>query len=176
MIIEHESKDIKILRYGTLALALTSVYGGKHYEDRRHDIVQGLMTSEFWAHNPNYEMLHAPLAWAYECELEYTRSFALISFERECGIGEFCCELLSKNYVPAGTNETVAFLRELKKRRIAFGSILHLGTRFLDEQFREQLLVTREDGRPDFHLSCGMKLKPCYQIVIAKIEKKTYAK
>ena len=171
MRIEHEIKDVKVVRYGSIADALSPLYGKGSYEKQRTDIVGSLMSGELHVVHPHIRALHERLSRVHEGEPTYRRTCALVTLEREWKVREFYDALADREYYPAGVSEGVSYLLLLKSHKAITGSVAHLGTRILDEQFREQRLLTKEDGNVELIPVYGeTKLKPYYRVVVVKKE------
>ncbi|MFZ2983954.1 MAG: hypothetical protein WA053_02615, partial [Minisyncoccia bacterium] len=94
---------------------------------------------------------------------------ALASLDTEVGVREFYEELDRKGYFPESLSEGSAYLALLLAGGVKIGAVLHLGTFILDEEYREQRLLTREHGRAELiPLYHATKLKSYYHIVVVK--------
>lgn len=153
MKIEHETKDVLVTRYATIATAFSI-----GLKDRRKGIITEL------------ERFREPLAHDYEGEMRYARTLALASVGIEMRVNEFYLALKGLGYYPASMSEDVAFLFELMRRRSKVGTVLHLGT-ILREDFKEQRLVTSEEkGGSIIDFYPQTMLKPHRSIIVVKNE------
>ena len=175
MKIEHEIKDVQMVRYRTISEALI-VGLGKHLLDgisnRILDTLHLLNADE---ESELSEVLHEPLWRVYEDEKSCTQTCALVSMEQEMTEHEFRLALTKNDhqYVPASISEAMSYLPVLKEKGIEVDFVFHLGTSFRTEKFFEQKILTRKNGTvelvPFYHAT---KLKPHYTIVVVKEEKK----
>jgi hypothetical protein len=185
--IEYEL-ETKVSRYATVDDALFALYGkGKavalRQESHRIDMAEGLMYGTFLVPKQPVSIdsrgevaveaiRRQSLARAYEGALVYDRTCAHVSFVREWRIPELYAALDDKGYVPAGTSESIAYLKLLLTRGVAIGSTFHLGTHVVNELYEEQKLLVHDNGKVELVTMYGRTVvRPHWHIVATKKEK-----
>jgi len=163
--IEHEIKDVKIVRCENIAKALEQVYGKYH-----SDLIAGLMSGSFRVENlPHLRVLQEPLEGWSEGDESYTRDCAMAILSGTWKIPAFYRALDEKGYYPASMSESAAYLKQLKRRGIEIGTILHLGTHIINEKCQEERLLVRENGTVEpIPIYGETALKAFYRVVVAK--------
>ena len=173
MKIEHELPDIAVVRFRTIAEALIASSGTHHLNDLSVRVLNTLhLNRQSKAEAVVLEVLHQPLVAMYEDVSEYRRTLAVVSLEKEMNLNDFFQALNESNYYPASMSESVSYLRALRGRGVNVSPIFHLGTFILDDQYREQRLLVRDNGTVELVPSYPMtKLKAYYWIVVVKKER-----
>ncbi|MEK7614464.1 MAG: hypothetical protein AAB428_02245 [Patescibacteria group bacterium] len=114
------------------------------------------------------------LSREYEGETTYEKTMALASLERNtlvCGVYN---ELKELGYYPAGLSETISYLSEAKD--VSVGSIVVLGMRLLDDDFKEMRIIIKENGVESETAYPEKPLKQHFQVVVIKEEIATHKK
>lgn len=156
MKIAHRIKGVKVVKYDNFAEALIAGLG--RYRTDISDMIAAL--------------LQESLGNRYEEEGCVYCQCALASLEREMSVHELYEILEDTDYRLADFSESMSYLRLLRKRGVALGSILHLGTFICGEDFREQRFLTKGDGTVKFvNFYPATKLEPSYDIVVVEKEK-----
>ncbi|GEM_PF-3332087 len=123
-------------------------------------------------------MLRVPLTGAYDEDLvdkhtkekySYVRACAFVTLTEEWSIPKLRKALEKHEYVPAGTIETVAYLKLLRGLGVTMGTVLHLGTHIVNEECKEHLLLIHDNGKVEAldRYSTTM-VRPYWHIVVAE--------
>lgn len=178
MKIEHEIQDVEIVRYRTIADALTAGLGKHLLDGPSNRILNALHLDRPTEVSLKLsETLREPLRKWYESGEAYRRTLALVSLDGEMTAHDFRRKLAEDGYYPASVSEGMSYIRLLTARRIEVDGVLHLGTFLRTETFEEKRLLTRKNGDIEliaFH--SAMKLKSYYRIIAVKEEKKQVKK
>ncbi len=172
MKIEHEIKDVGIVRGRSIAEALAARAGSRFFGGLPHLLLNTLSRNK----PPNVsaeerelaEVLHEPLWKEYEGERICKRTLALASLDKGMSIRECYRELGNACYYPASISEGMSYLSARTAPSGEAGLILHLGT-ILRIEYREYRLLTRKNSAVALvAIYPATQLKPHYKIVVVK--------
>lgn len=188
MKIEHHLQT-EVSRFATVNDALCALYSNKsgksHGGTHRIDIVSGLMHGTFHGEKPSVRadprgelalatVRRQVLSREFEGLAPYQLTCARLSLDREWRIPELWHALDTREYLPAGMNESTAYLRLLAASGVPLGTTFHLGTHIVNDLYQEQKLLVFDDGRLELvTVYGGTVVRPHWHVVVARKEKKT---
>lgn len=181
MRIEHEL-EVKVSRYATVNDALRALYTVRK-NAHSIDVVSGLMYGSFHIEKPSElgdpcgeiaitTLRRQALSREYEGPLSYIQTCAHVSFSREWNLSELYRTLEEKEYVPASTSESTAYLRLMLALGLPIGTTFHLGTHIVNERYEVQRLLVHDDGRVELvTIYEKTKVRPPWHVVVVKKNK-----